>query len=413
MNLRSSFSSVTVHSMFLSTNGKLYAWGHNERHCLGLGIESCQDVSHPQELTDPELYEDGGFKDFASGANHSLLLTKKNRIFAWGRNEDGQLGLGHRNDAPTPTCMPKLPDGQIPARVHSGAHFSAILTEDGSVFTMGYNTQAQLGYGEIGTPASIPTQVDLPEPVSEITCGWSCVFALLKSGQVYVWGSNENGQLVDQSVSTDSYILRPTLSRALSCFVHLQAGPFHALGLQPSGALFSWGWNWYGQLGNGEKNEDKDHKQHLIIPQGCREVASGTSISMALMEDNTLFTWGKNDRSELGTGNPEAFGLSPEKVKYSEKSRISCFGSSVEHSFLLTEHGDLYVWGSGPLGVGDDASPKKVPTLLPEWKWELPKGHFWERWDPIFQWLFLGRLDKDSPFQQLHVEILFNFVNLF
>jgi hypothetical protein len=409
MNLRRSFSSVAAHLVFLSTNGKLYAWGHNERHCLGLGIELGQNANHPQELTEPELYKDGGFKDFASGANHSLLLTKKNRIFVWGRNEDGQLGLGHQRDVETPTRMPELPDSQIPARVHCGAHFSAVLTEEGSVYTMGYNDQAQLGSGNPGTSASTPIKVDIPEPVLEITCGWACVFTLTKSGEVYQWGSNEKRQLVEEG---EPYIIQPTLSPSLSGFIHLQAGSFHALGLQPGGALFSWGWNWYGQLGNGERKGELEHKIHLVIPRGCRELASGSSVSIALMEDNNLLAWGKNTRAELGTGNTEPFGIVPQIVQFSENTRIASFGSVTDHSYLLTDHGDLYVWGTGALGVGDDTSPKRVPTLIPEWKWELPKAYLWESWDPIFRWLFLGKLDKDSPLHELHVEIIFNFVSL-
>jgi hypothetical protein len=180
------------------------------RHCLGLGLEVGL-LSTPTELNAPGLYEDGGFTDFAAGEHHNLLLTRKSRIFVWGRNEDGQLGIGHEEDVPTPTAITNFPCGQIPARVQCGAHFSAVLTEDGSVYTTGYNDIGQLGNGDSRYNNKItPTKVDIP-PVAEFTCGWSFVVALTRSGEIYGWGSNNEQQLQLDTPSV-LHVLSPTFS---------------------------------------------------------------------------------------------------------------------------------------------------------------------------------------------------------
>jgi hypothetical protein len=118
---------MAVHSVFLSTDGKLYSWGPTDRFCLGHGDEVNVHLDHPKEIVCPELYADGGFTDFAAGVHHNLVVTKKSRIFVWGRNEDGQLGLGHMLDVKTPEPFPPFPDGKTPAPVFCGAHFSVIL----------------------------------------------------------------------------------------------------------------------------------------------------------------------------------------------------------------------------------------------------------------------------------------------
>jgi alpha-tubulin suppressor-like RCC1 family protein len=390
MNLRSSFSSVAVHSVFLATNGRLYSWGPNSYHCLGHGPEqNLAFVDTPTELVAPDLYTDGGFKAFAAGEQHNLLLTNKSRIIVWGRNEDGQLGLGHDKEVPTPVPIPNFPDKQIPTQVHCGAHFSAVLTEDGSVYTMGYNDSGQLGDGNQGSGKSrhVPAKVNIPTPVVEITCGWYTMLALTKSGEVYGWGNNVYEQL---QISLSASISLPTLSPSLNGFVHLQAGVRHVLGFR-DGVLFSWG----------ENNFGPDLKPRSIIPQGCQEVVAAY-LNLALMEDGTLVSWGRGSGvlQVAPAEEVQAVVLPP------EFTRVAFFGIAAYHAFLISDEGDLYLWGENAV----NRTSTLVPTLLRNWKWELPKSYIWVKWNSVIQWLFLGRLDEASSFNQLFSEIIFHFV---
>jgi alpha-tubulin suppressor-like RCC1 family protein len=409
MNLRCTFSSLADHSVFLAANGKLYSWGSNVRLCLGQG-ETKGSVNEPGEMNAPELYDDGGFKDFAAGEHHNLLLTNKSRIFTWGRNEDGQLGLGHYEDVLIPTLITNFPDSQIPARVHCGAHFSAVLTEDGSVYTMGYNNNGQLGNHSY-KKRSTPKKVKIPTPVIELACGWSFVMALTESKQIFGWGFNGT----QHSDGLPGEYLLPTLLPSLTGFIHLQAGPNHVLGIHEDGALITWGDN--------SGDDTQDHKPRPIISHGCQDIACGYYTSLALMDDSALLSWGQNSYGKLGIGSSEEVEYCPKEVrrfrdspKEDGKLQIACFGCSAEHSFFLSEGGELYLWGcgdTGELGMGEDKSSKSVPTLLQNWKWELPKDHIWAKWKNVFQWLFLGRLDEDSCFNKLYVEIIFNFLTVY
>jgi alpha-tubulin suppressor-like RCC1 family protein len=396
---------MAVHSVFLATNGKLYSWGPNEHYCLGHNEPAIA------EIVCPELYEDGGFTDFAAGVHHNLVLTTKSRIFVWGRNEDGQLGLGHKDDVEIPTLLLPFPDAQTPARVYCGAHFSTVLTEDGSVYTMGYNDNGQLGHGTIWQEKIKPKKVQIPTPVAHIACGWCSVFAFTKSGQTYVWGDNHFNKL--QFPSDITRLATPTLCPSLSNLTNIQPGIHQVSAIQEGGTLLAWG-------------EQKVVRVEgwtpttlpLVPPQPCIDIACGSSSSFALGKDGALFSWGTNANGELGSEGPHIEVTSPKKVLLPQNiTQIAFFGGAANQSFLLSEQGDLYLWGAvflwgkgveGELGTGITS----VPTLLQNWKWALPKSYIWAKWNFVVQWLFLGRLDNKSPFHSLHVEIIFNFVTL-
>jgi alpha-tubulin suppressor-like RCC1 family protein len=238
MNVSSTYSGYANCCIFLAEDGKLYAWGSNFRHALGL--DTLDNEHSPIELKGEGLYDDGGFKQLSSGAQHNLLLTNKSRIFAWGRNEDGQLGFGHILDVSVPTLVPFI-DKQTPVQVACGSHFSVVLTEDGSLYSMGYNEQGQLGLGRIGGSAAVPTKIDLP-PVQQVACGWSYTLALTKSGELYGWGYNTDGELGVISPNVGTPLLSP-----ISNLRSLKAGPYHVLAMTTDQALVSWGWNYHGQ----------------------------------------------------------------------------------------------------------------------------------------------------------------------
>jgi hypothetical protein len=120
---------------------------------------------------------------------------------------------------------------------------------------------------------------------------------------------------------------------------------------------------------------------------------------------------GKNDKAEIGAGLEERYITSPEQVKFFGK-QIASFGDVNAQGFILTNEGDLYFWGTGFFGDNRKIRRRSVPTFFRDWKWELPKCYLLRKWKSLYIWLFLGKLDSDSPISQLHVEIIFNFVQV-
>jgi len=130
----------------------------------------------------------------AAGKTHSLVLTESGEVYAWGDNDDGQLGLGDREERLTPTKVEGLP--KVKAIAAGGAH-SLALTESGEVYAWGWNREGQLGLGEMGDwkVRLTPTKVEGLPKVKAIAAGGGYSLALTESGEVYAWGNNAIGQL--------------------------------------------------------------------------------------------------------------------------------------------------------------------------------------------------------------------------
>jgi hypothetical protein len=90
---------------------------------------------------------------------------------------------------------------------------------------------------------------------------------------------------------------------------------------------------------------------------------------------------------------------------------IQSFGCSWKSSFAISEDGGLYAWGE--VDAYTEETSLSTPTLLQNWRWMLPRSSILRRWNSVFQWLFLGRLDKNSRFNDFHDEIIFNLAKLY
>ena len=181
------------------------------------------------------------------GVAHSLGIRDDGRVFAWGDNGFGQLGLGDEVARLEPTQLPGLFDV---VKVQAGNAHSAALTLDGRVFTWGLNDVNQLGgnappNAEISTPRPVP----LPAVIIDLACGDNHCLALAFDGRVFGWGGNFYGQVGDGTtadVATPREITGAGWStRALG----IGAGRFHSLAYDTQGSVWAWGSNGGGQLG--------------------------------------------------------------------------------------------------------------------------------------------------------------------
>lgn len=170
----------------LTRGNRLYAWGNNGAGQLGLGHLSSRDT--PQR----ELQTQVRFDSIAAGATHSLGVSVNGKVYAWGSNQHGQLG----QDAPSFSMVPM--GVRLPERVKAvvaGMHSSLALGHSGKVYAWGWNGHGQLGLGDTNdrhTPMLVPGL----ERVQAIAAGETHVVALTPDGLVG-WGNNANGRLGD------------------------------------------------------------------------------------------------------------------------------------------------------------------------------------------------------------------------
>eukprot|EP00854_Cymbomonas_tetramitiformis_P016355 gene16355-19412_t len=141
-----------MHSMALTDEGHVWTWG--QPLCDFTNVSQ----RRPSRLIYPEV---GIIKKVAAGAFHNLALREDGIVLSWGRNDYGQLGSGTTKFSSTPTVVPKLEDVKVTNIAASGWH-SLILTDRGEVYAWGRGEYGRLGLGEDCSSKLFASKMELP-----------------------------------------------------------------------------------------------------------------------------------------------------------------------------------------------------------------------------------------------------------
>lgn len=180
------------HSMALSRESEIFAWGSNRYGQLGLGYEQ-KNVTAPRPL---KSLSGIPFHQITAGGAHSFALTLSGAVFGWGRNKFGQLGLNDDNDRYVPCLLKSLRSQKI-VHICCGEDHTAALTKEGGVFTFGAGGYGQLGHNSTNHEINPRKVFELMGSiVTQIACGRQHTLAFVpSSGRIYSFGLGGNGQL--------------------------------------------------------------------------------------------------------------------------------------------------------------------------------------------------------------------------
>jgi alpha-tubulin suppressor-like RCC1 family protein len=298
-------------SLAVTGGGQLYAFGENQFGQLGNSTHVEEDKANPTPTLVTLPGATGGVVEAAAGCFHSLALTSTGQLYAFGHNGSGELGYQPtagpgENAHPTPTLV-TLP-GQLGPVVQIAAGgagtggFSLALTESGQLYSFGDNRYGQLGFAEDSGPGPdpsendhpTPTLVTLPGPVALIAAGTFHTLALTEDGRLYAFGSNRFGELGDTTNNgTEEANPTPTLVTlpgAPGPVARIAAGYEDSFALTRAGRLYSFGWNYYGQLGRqadvGNSQAPNPTPAQVAMPGGA------AVATVAASTDHTLVTVG-------------------------------------------------------------------------------------------------------------------------
>jgi alpha-tubulin suppressor-like RCC1 family protein len=271
-----------------TTGGTLWAWGLNQNGQLGDGTTVSRAVP-------VQIGKDTDWAFVAAGKGHALAIKTTGILYSWGRNFNGQLGDG--------TVISKLVPTKIGVAtwqtVSAGETHTLGLQKDGTLWAWGGNDSGQIGnaVAPSATPVPAPVKVGSSTWVS-VSAGASHSMAISANGTLWGWGANGSSQLGDNG-TTLANAPKVILSDIKNWTV-VAAGASHTMGVRSDGTLWGWGSNAEGQLGNG----DTDSTFPVQIGTGTNwvTVSAGAAHSFALKTDNTLWGWGRNQEGQLGNG---------------------------------------------------------------------------------------------------------------
>lgn len=348
----------------------------------------------------------------AAGHYHSLAVSAVGEVWAWGRNEEGQLGRGlnaPRNTWSKPEQVRGLENVQVRSVSASGV-VSAAIGCDGSLWVWGRSKRGQLGLGKDIVEATVPCRVQAlaSYDVVKVSFGWGHAMALTKDGGLFGWGYSENGRLGVMGRSTqapspqeyigkmgDKYsssmmdavekmvaekirsednmpiIWEPSLVHEV-CHLEVSdvsCGLDHSLVLCSNCTVLSGGDNTYGQLGR-----KAGLPKLLPVDISCSpfSVSASAGHSLALCHTSTdnvetrVLSWGWNCSSQLGRPGQEDI---PALIDYLVGEKPVSAAAGRVHSVVLMSNGEAWAWGSGRngrLGLGssmDEAEPCLIDTL--------------------------------------------------
>jgi alpha-tubulin suppressor-like RCC1 family protein len=295
------------HSIGLRSSGgqtTLWAWGDNAYGQLGLGTMGVPVLVPTQDGTGSGSWSGipGVSGLVAAGCFHTLALRSNGALFAWGANDFGQLGSG---TAGAPQAQPAQVDPVfLYTQVAAGCTHSLGVRTTGAAVAWGDNSMGQLGNGTY-TAANVPGAVmTLTGNVAGVAAGENYSLAIYQNpppstNQLWAWGYNLYGQLGDGT--TTSYTV-PTMVRGATNWLRVAAGQSHSMGVRTDGTAWVWGRNHIFQLGDGTAIDRNQPIAALPNAGTILQMAAGSNHTLAGTALAAVFDWGQNDKGQLGDG---------------------------------------------------------------------------------------------------------------
>lgn len=348
------------HCVALREDGTVWTWGQNTYGQLGNNTNT--DVEFPVQVITATGIPFTGAIAVAAGSYHTLAVKNDGTVWAWGRNNYGQLGNG-TNGANTDTTTPvqvgagtdNLAD--ITA-VAAGQYHSLALKSDGTVWAWGYNSLGQLG-DNTTTLRNTATQVresssSFLTGTTRIAAGYSHSLACKADGTAWAWGSNASGQ-IGIGTTTSSYKvakqMKTSSSVMLTSVCSVSGGASHTLVLKTDGTVYSCGLNSTGQLGIYSTTLQRYAVQvHGLDNVGyigdVVQIACGSGHSLCRKSDGTVYAWGYNALCQLGDGTTsnKLVPVLVNQVSGGQMAGVSSIAAGGNQSWALKD-GAAWMWG--------------------------------------------------------------------
>jgi alpha-tubulin suppressor-like RCC1 family protein/uncharacterized protein YjbI with pentapeptide repeats len=355
----SALAAGQYHNCALISAGTVQCWGFNVQGQLGNG--TLTNSSTPIAVS--SLSGRGGATANTAGGLHTCALLSDGTVKCWGYNSNGQLGNGTTTNSSTPVAVSGLSGATA---IAGGLYHTCALLSSGRVQCWGYNSVGQLGNGTT-TDSSTPLTVNgLSGAATAIAAGLYHTCALVSDGTVQCWGSNSNGQLGNGTITNSSTPV--TVSGLSGTATAIANGGNHTCALLADGTVRCWGYNVFGQLGDGTTTDST--MPHVVggLSGGAKAITAGELFTCALLADGTAQCWGDNSNGgELGSGTTAGISTAPVTFIGLSGAKAIAANNGGLHACALVSGGTVQCWGfnaQGQLGNGNTTNSNMAVAVI-------------------------------------------------
>ena len=335
----------------------LFAWGRNNIGELGL--------NNTTQYSSPKQIPGGDWAKFYGGSTHDMDggkfklhlkgLEGTGELYGWGQNTSGNLGLNDTTNYSSPKQVGS--DSTWTNKVNGSYGQALAIKSDGTLWGMGYNVYGMLGLNDT-TQYSSPKQV--PGTTWATVVSHKATAATKTDGTLWMWGFGDNGQLGHNNVLSYSSPVQIPGTTWRNCVTTSDSK--HTLATKTDGTLWAWGNNNYGQLGVNQPN-NSDYSSPVQIPgtNWSEAIALSYNTSIATKTDGTLWSWGENDMGELGLNGAASSRMSsPTQIPGTNWSTEWSQIASAFRAYAITKtDGTLWAWGQNNVGqLGQENTTK-------------------------------------------------------
>ncbi|XP_077921327.1 X-linked retinitis pigmentosa GTPase regulator isoform X5 [Halichoerus grypus] len=285
------------HTAIVTGNNKLYMFGSNNWGQLGLGSKSTVNKPTCVKALKPEKV-----KFAACGRNHTLVSTEGGKVYAAGGNNEGQLGLGDTDERNSFHLISFFTSQRKIKQLSAGSNTSAALTEDGELFMWGDNSEGQIGLKNI-TNVCVPQQVTVGKPISWISCGYYHSAFVTTEGELYTFGEPECGKLGLPNQLLVNHKMPQPVPGIPEKVVQVACGGGHTVVLTEK-AVYTFGLGQFGQLGLGTFRFESSVPKVIehIKDQKINSISCGENHTALITDIGLMYTFGDGRHGKLGLG---------------------------------------------------------------------------------------------------------------